>query len=47
MGDDMRYTPAEISVNRARQVRLVIHNKGKLLHELVLGTPSSCASTPK
>lgn len=39
MGDDMRYTPAEITVNRGETVRLVISNKGKLLHELVLGTP--------
>lgn len=39
MGDDMRYTPAEISVKQGETVRLVIRNKGKLLHELVLGTP--------
>jgi uncharacterized cupredoxin-like copper-binding protein len=39
MSDDMRYTPAEITVKQGETVRLVISNKGKVLHELVLGTP--------
>jgi uncharacterized cupredoxin-like copper-binding protein len=38
MSDAMRFTPAEITVKRGDTVRFVIHNKGKTMHEMVLGT---------
>lgn len=38
MSDAMRFTPAEIRVREGEVVRLVPANKGKLLHEMVLGT---------
>ena len=36
--DKMRYTPSRITVRRGETVRLVVRNKGKLTHELVLGS---------
>jgi uncharacterized cupredoxin-like copper-binding protein len=38
MADTMRFTPAHISVQRGETVKLVATNKGKVLHEMVLGT---------
>ena len=38
MGDDMRFTPARIEVREGETVRFVIHNRGKLMHEFVIGT---------
>ena len=38
MTDQMRFTPAELTVKRGDIVRFVPVNKGKLLHEMVLGT---------
>jgi uncharacterized cupredoxin-like copper-binding protein len=38
MGDNMRFTPAEITVGRGEAVRFVAANKGQVLHEMVLGT---------
>lgn len=38
MGDDMRFTPDVIEVREGETVRLAIRNRGKLLHELVIGT---------
>ena len=38
MADTMRYYPSEVKVKRGETVRFVIRNKGKLLHELVIGT---------
>ena len=38
MTDNMRYTPAEIRVKRGEIVRFVATNKGKVQHEMVLGT---------
>lgn len=38
MDDKMRFTPAHIAVREGETVRLRIANRGKLLHELVLGT---------
>jgi len=38
MADTMRFTPADITVKRGETVRLVATNKGKVLHEMVLGT---------
>lgn len=39
MADTMRFTPAEITVRRGETVRIVAANTGRVLHELVLGTP--------
>jgi putative copper resistance protein D len=38
MADDMRFAPAEIRVKRGDVVRFAVVNKGKLVHEMVLGT---------
>lgn len=38
MDDTMRFTPSEISVKQGETIRFVIRNKGKLPHEMVLGT---------
>ncbi len=39
MNDTMRFTPAYVVVKRGDTVKFVVHNDGKLLHEMVLGTP--------
>ena len=38
MADTMRFTPAEVKVKRGETVRFVVTNKGKQMHEMVLGT---------
>lgn len=38
MNDNMRFTPSVLTVKRGETLRLSIVNKGKVLHELVLGT---------
>lgn len=38
MSDAMRFTPDEIRVRRGETVRFVIRNRGRMLHEMVLGT---------
>ena len=38
MADNMRFTPANVTVKRGDTVKFVVHNGGKLLHEMVLGT---------
>ncbi len=43
MADTMRYTPAEITVKRGDTVRFVASNKGKVMHEMVLGTREELA----
>ena len=39
MRDTMRFSPEVITVKRGQTVRLVAVNSGKLMHEIVLGTP--------
>ena len=39
MNDKMRFVPEQLQVQLGETVRLQIHNDGKMLHELVLGTP--------
>jgi uncharacterized cupredoxin-like copper-binding protein len=39
MTDDMRFTPQHIQVREGETVRIVASNRGKMLHEIVLGTP--------
>ena len=38
MTDKMRFTPAELSIRRGETVKLVANNRGRVLHELVIGT---------
>ncbi|MFT4992369.1 MAG: putative cupredoxin-like copper-binding protein [Polaromonas sp.] len=38
MDDNMRFTPSKLSFKEGETVRFVIQNKGKLLHEMVIGT---------
>jgi uncharacterized cupredoxin-like copper-binding protein len=38
MADTMRFTPAGITIRQGETVRLVATNKGRVLHEMVLGT---------
>ena len=39
MTDTMRFTPANVTVKRGETVRFLVHNDGRILHEMVLGTP--------
>jgi uncharacterized cupredoxin-like copper-binding protein len=39
MGDDMRFRPDRIEVKEGETIRFVVRNAGKLLHEMVIGTP--------
>jgi uncharacterized cupredoxin-like copper-binding protein len=39
MTDNMRFAPKAIQVKLGETVRLVAVNAGKVLHELVIGTP--------
>ncbi|KQW42266.1 MULTISPECIES: plastocyanin/azurin family copper-binding protein [unclassified Roseateles] len=38
MTDNMRFTPDRVDVKLGETVRFVVHNDGKMLHELVIGT---------
>lgn len=44
MGDDMRFAPEHFSVRQGETVRLRVENQGRLLHEIVLGTPQALAA---
>jgi uncharacterized cupredoxin-like copper-binding protein len=39
MTDNMRFTPDRISVREGDTVRFVVRNRGRMLHEMVIGTP--------
>jgi uncharacterized cupredoxin-like copper-binding protein len=39
MSDKMRFDPSRITVRRGETVRFIVRNNGKLMHEMVLGTP--------
>lgn len=39
MTDNMRFTPAEVSVQQGETLRFIVRNSGVVKHELVLGTP--------
>lgn len=43
MTDDMRFAPEHFSVRQGETVRLRVENQGRLLHEIVLGTPQTLA----
>lgn len=38
MTDAMRFMPDKITVNEGETVRFVVNNKGRMLHEMVIGT---------
>jgi uncharacterized cupredoxin-like copper-binding protein len=38
MTDQMRFEPAAVLVKQGETIRFVVHNKGEMKHELVLGT---------
>ena len=38
MSDQLRFSPAQVSVQKGEVVRFVVKNSGKLEHEFVLGT---------
>ena len=38
MTDTMRFTPADLAIKRGETVRIVATNRGRVLHEMVLGT---------
>lgn len=40
MSDDMRFSPHAIELTQGETVKFVVTNKGKMLHELVIGTPA-------
>lgn len=41
MSDAMRFNPDTIRVKRGETVRFVIHNDGRMLHEMVIGTQAT------
>jgi len=38
MSDALRFTPSKVILQRGQTVRFVVANRGKLMHEMVLGT---------
>lgn len=40
MTDAMRFAPARIEVKQGETIRFVVRNAGKVLHEMVIGTPT-------
>jgi uncharacterized cupredoxin-like copper-binding protein len=38
MDDTMRFSPASVTIRQGDTIRFIVHNKGKLMHEMVLGT---------
>lgn len=44
MGDDMRFSPDKLEIKRGETVRFVIRNRGKQLHEMVIGSPEALAA---
>jgi uncharacterized cupredoxin-like copper-binding protein len=38
MSDQMRFTPAELTIKRGDTIRFRVKNSGKVMHEMVLGT---------
>ena len=43
MTDNMRFTPSDFTVKKGETVKFVVHNSGKVLHEMVLGTKEAIA----
>lgn len=38
MTDNMRFTPADIRIKQGETIRFVVKNKGRMMHEMVIGT---------
>lgn len=47
MTDAMRFTPDRIEVRQGETVRLRVRNSGRVMHELVLGTPQELTAHAK
>lgn len=43
MADSMRFTPSDVSVKKGETIKFRVHNDGKVLHEMVLGTKQAIA----
>ncbi len=43
MADTMRFTPDKLTVQEGDTVRFVVRNTGRMLHEMVIGTPAELA----
>lgn len=43
MDDSMRFSPDVLRVRRGETIRFVVSNRGKILHELVIGTADELA----
>lgn len=43
MGDNMRFTPANIQVKQGETVRFLVSNSGQLKHEMVIGSAAQLA----
>lgn len=43
MTDTMRFTPDKMTVQEGETVRFVVRNEGRMLHEMVIGTPDELA----
>lgn len=43
MTDNMRFTPDTLTVKEGETVRFVVKNKGRMLHEMVIGTADELA----
>lgn len=43
MTDNMRFTPDRLSLKAGETVRFVVRNRGRMLHEMVIGTPDELA----
>ncbi|MFN3543284.1 MAG: plastocyanin/azurin family copper-binding protein [Thiobacillus sp.] len=43
MTDSMRFAPDKITVQEGETVRFVVRNRGRMLHEMVIGTPDELA----
>jgi uncharacterized cupredoxin-like copper-binding protein len=43
MTDNMRFTPSSLVIKQGETIRFVVQNKGKLMHEMVIGTKEELA----
>lgn len=44
MSDTMRFTPDRITVREGETIRFVVRNAGRVLHEMVIGTPEELSA---
>jgi uncharacterized cupredoxin-like copper-binding protein len=47
MSDGLRFEPSEVTIKKGETVKFVVRNKGKLQHEMVLGTNDSLSQHAK